>query len=196
LTAVSAICLLGLAIWFSKTESLVAGATVCYRFASQLHPIQPRGPHSLFRGGFSVKWPLPLRFTASPRWEVTSRRSALFLPFFEEGRGTYFASASRVNSLRRLSSSRRLDFVACATFAVSEGGGFYHHRVGSQLASSTSYFVCHCFLRGTPSPVRLRLSVRGARLLPHRSVESTAHFSRLDPLGLGFFSRIAEMPCI
>jgi len=30
LTAVSAICLLGLAIWFSKTEPLVALATVCY----------------------------------------------------------------------------------------------------------------------------------------------------------------------
>jgi len=30
LTAVSAICLLGLAIWFSKTEPLVATATSCY----------------------------------------------------------------------------------------------------------------------------------------------------------------------
>ncbi|WP_211194701.1 hypothetical protein, partial [Pyxidicoccus fallax] len=34
LTAVSAICLLlGLAIWFSKTESLVLLATFCYRAA-------------------------------------------------------------------------------------------------------------------------------------------------------------------
>ncbi len=85
LTAVSAICLLGLAIWFSKTEPLVAVATVCYRSASQLHPIQPRGPHSLFRGGFSVKRPLPLRFTASPRLDSTSRRGALFLPFSRRG---------------------------------------------------------------------------------------------------------------
>jgi hypothetical protein len=101
LTAVSAICLLGLAIWFSKTEPLVAVATVCYRFStSQPHPLQLRGRHSLFRSDFSVKRPLPLRFIASPRMEVTSRRSAL-LPSLARGRGTYCVSAFPVNRLRR-----------------------------------------------------------------------------------------------
>ena len=61
-------------------------------------------------------------------------------------------------------------------FAVSRGGGFYHRRVGSQLRSPTSYFVFHFFRPGLPSPVRLRLSVRGARLLPPPRWESTPYF--------------------
>ncbi len=58
------------------------------------------GRHSLFRSAFSVKRPLPLRFIASPRVEVTSRRSAL-LPSLARGRGTYCVSAFPVNRLRR-----------------------------------------------------------------------------------------------
>ena len=52
-------------------------------------------------------------------------------------------------------------FFLASAFAASRGGGFYHHRVESQLRSSTSYFVFHCISRRSPSPVRLRLSVRG-----------------------------------
>ena len=68
MTAVSAIVFfLGLLFGFQRpSRLLVAAATSCYRPAS-LHPFQPRGAHSLFRIGFSVKRPLPLRFTDSPR---------------------------------------------------------------------------------------------------------------------------------
>ncbi|MCE9672988.1 hypothetical protein LY474_34790, partial [Myxococcus stipitatus] len=49
LTAVSAILLLlGLAIWFSKTESLVSAATFCYsRFRFQLPSRRQRGASSI-----------------------------------------------------------------------------------------------------------------------------------------------------
>jgi hypothetical protein len=51
-----------------------------------------------------------------------------------------------------------------------------------------SSFVFHCFSRRPPSPVRLRLSVRGgAASIAPPWVASTAHFSRLIPLAVRFF---------
>ncbi|MFL5354371.1 hypothetical protein, partial [Archangium sp.] len=82
---------------------------------------------------------IPFGFNTAPSRFVSS---------FREGRGTYFASALRVNLLRRLFFPPRPGSVACATSAVSWGSGFYHHRVGSQPASSTSYFVFHFFRPG------------------------------------------------
>jgi hypothetical protein len=101
-------------------------AACCFRgfvlpsFYFSAAPHSTSGLHSLFRSGFSVKRPLSLRFTVSPRRESTSRRCALFL-LFEEGCGTYFLSASAVNQLRRLFSSRLLGLVAFATSAVLQG---------------------------------------------------------------------------
>jgi hypothetical protein len=123
--------LLGLAIWFSKTEPpLVAAATSCY-LASRLHPLQPRGPHSLFRTGFSVKRPLPLYFTGSPRrCSVEGARNLLrFRPPCQPPSSTLLFRPSDFRLPVR-------------------GGGFYHRRVRCQLRSLTSYFVFHFFSAG------------------------------------------------
>jgi hypothetical protein len=61
-------------------------------------------------------------------------------------------------------------------FAVSRGGGFYHHRVGSQLRSPTFYFVFHFFRPELLVAVATSLPVRGARLLPPPRWESTPYF--------------------
>jgi len=126
---------LGLLFGFQRpSRLLVAAATSCYRPAS-LHPIQPRGPHSLFRIGFSVKRPLSLQLH---RFGSTC---------FVEGRGTYFASAFPVNPLcRPFSSTLRL--CRLRDFRFRGGGDFYHRRVGCQLRSLTSYFVFHFFSAG------------------------------------------------
>ena len=138
---------------------------------SALHPIQPGGCILYFEAAFLSSgrcrcFP-PLRLV----W-VPLRAFALGF-FLSRGRGTYSASASRVNSLRRLffrfaPVCRRCDF------AVSRAGGFYHHRVGSQLRSPTSYFVFHCFVRGFRRRCDVAFPSEGARLLPPPRSESTA----------------------
>ena len=101
----------------------------------------------------------PFHRFASPGFNTAPSR------FVSSGRG-----GAEPTSFPRLVSTRLVDsfFHLASAFAVSRGGGFYHHRVGSQLRSPTSYFAFHCFGRNSSSPVRRRLSVRGARLLPPR----------------------------
>jgi len=151
-------------------ESLVAAATSCYR-ASRLHPIQPRGPHSLFRTGFSVKRPLPLR---THRFVSTLlRRGARNLLRFR---------------LPCQPTSSTLLFRPSGFRLSERGGGFYHRRVGCQLRSLTSYFVFHFFSAAA--------SVASATSLFRPRVESTTRFCRLIPLAVGFFSRTGEAPRI
>ena len=173
--------LLGLAIWFSKTEPLVAAATSCYRAStSRLHPFQLRGC-TLYFEAISLSsgrccLPSSLHLAGNPH------RAVALCCFLSRG--------AESTSHPRLLSTRFVDsfFHLAAAFAVSRGGGFYHHRVESQLRSSTSYFVFHCISRRSPSPVRLRLSVRGgAASIAPPWVASTAHFSRLIPLAVRFF---------
>jgi hypothetical protein len=59
-------------------------------------------------------------------------------------------------------------FRLAAAFAASRGGGFYHRRVWSQLRSSTSYFVFHCFVRGLRRQCDFAFPSEGARLLSPR----------------------------
>ena len=160
LTAVSAICLLWACyLVFKDRAACCFCGFVLPSFYFSAAPHSTSGLHSLFRSGLPVKRPLSLRFTASPRLESTSRRGALFLPF-EEGRGTYFASASRVNLLRRLffrlvlaaSLARPLPLRGGAASTTTALGVNPLRRL--RISSFTS------FVRGTSSPVRLRLSVR------------------------------------
>ena len=53
------------------------------------------------------------------------------------------------------------DFVTEVTLPLSRGGGFYHHRFRSQPRFVDRVSRCHSSVRGSPSPVRLRRSVRG-----------------------------------
>jgi hypothetical protein len=169
LTAVSAICLLGLAIWFSKTEPLVASATSCYCFlTSQLHPIQPRGRTLYFEALFLSSGRCRFIFSASPRSESTSRRGASFL--LSRGRGTYFASASLSTDLADslLPAEPTLSPLRLRRF---EGGGFYHRRVGSQHRSLTAYFVFQS-RPGAPVAVATSLSRSEGRGFYHHRVRS------------------------
>ena len=104
--------LLGLAIWFSKTEPLlVVAATSCYRPAS-LHPIQPGGRILYFESAFLSSE--RCRFTSPARLDPASSR----------GRGTYFASAFPVNPLRRPFSSARPAFAFRGGEAASTTAAF------------------------------------------------------------------------
>ncbi len=73
-------------------------------------------------------------------------------------------------SFPRPLSTRFVDsfFRLASAFAVSRGGGFYHHRVGSQLRSPTSYFVFHCFRRSLHRQCDFVFPSEGARLISPR----------------------------
>ena len=143
MTAVSAICLLGLAIWFSKTEPLVAAATSCYLLLLGSAPVNFGGCILYFEAAFLSSG--RCRFV-SPLRLVRSQHRARALCFFLLRKGAEPTSLPRPLSTRFVDSSFRLGRCRLCDFAVSEGGGgFYHHRVSSQLASSTSYFFCHFF---------------------------------------------------
>ncbi|WP_233261509.1 hypothetical protein, partial [Vitiosangium sp. GDMCC 1.1324] len=170
-TAVSAIVFfLGLLFGFQRPSRLLLPrlrATVF--FTSRLHPVQLRGRLLYFE-------PASLSSdrcrSVSPLRPDSALLGAVALRFpFREGRGIYCFSASAVNPLRRLSSSRRLDFVALATSAVSRGCGFYHRRVGSQLRSLTFYFVFHCFVGGLRRQCDFAFPSEGRGFYHHR-VES------------------------
>ncbi|MBZ4419255.1 hypothetical protein, partial [Myxococcus sp. RHSTA-1-4] len=78
LTAVSAICLLlGLAIWFSKTESLVLLTTFCYRCCSCCLPFSTGGAAFFIR----VRIRCQLRLSR-PRWPLEVLSAAQWLPLF------------------------------------------------------------------------------------------------------------------
>ena len=189
MTAVSAIVFfLGLLFGFQRPSRLLPPrlcATVL--LAASLHPIQPGVCILYFEAAFLSSGRCRCLPTASPRLDSTSRRCALFLPV--EG-------GAEPTSLPLPLSTRFVDsfFHLTAAFAVSRGGGFYYHRVGSQLRSPTSYFVFHFFRPGPSSPVRRRLSVRGARLLPPPRWESTAFVDPLLPAHLAS-SPLRLPPC-
>ena len=148
MTAVSAIVFfLGLLFGFQRPSRLLLPRLVCYRVStSRLHPVQPRGLPSLFRSCSAVKRPLPLCFAAPSRLDSTWHRGALPLPV--EGRGTYFVSASRVNSLRRLFlpprfGFRRFEREAASTTAAL-GVNFAHRLFISSFTASTGRFNRRC----------------------------------------------------
>jgi hypothetical protein len=90
-------------------------------------PFNPGAAFSISKRLFcqaAVAAPLPPLHLAS----ASTRRRCASPPLLSRGRGTYFASASLVNRLRRLS----LPF-GSASFAASRGCGFYHRRVECQL---------------------------------------------------------------
>jgi hypothetical protein len=72
-------------------------------------------------------------------------------------------------------------FVAVATSALSWGRGFYHHRAKSQLRPANSVFRLQP-VQVFPPPMRFRLPVRGARLLPPPRPESTRFFYSFFPV--------------
>ena len=125
---------------------------------SQLHPIQPRGTQCLFRSGFSVKRPLPLRFHrfASPGVNIAPER---FVSFFRGGaEPTSFPPSLSTDFVDpSLSADSVPSPVRLRRF---EGRRFYHRRVRCQLRSLTSYFVFQ-FARELPPPLRLCFPVRG-----------------------------------
>jgi hypothetical protein len=160
LTAVSAIVFfLGLLFGFQRPSRLLLLRLVCYGASYCFTaPHSTRGLRSLFRSGFSVKRPLPLRFTVSPRLDSTPRRGALFLPV--EGRGTYFLSASRVNSLRRPFVSARTA-LSPARLRRFEGRRLLPPPRWESTSLADFVFRLSLLRPELPSPVRLRFSVRG-----------------------------------
>jgi len=142
LTAVSAICLLGLAIWFSKTEPLVVTATFCYRVLLCCTPFNLGGRILYFEALFLSSGRCRFVFSASPRFESTSRRGALFLLFRGGAESTSLSASLSTGFVDSLLPPNRL-------LRPFRGGGFYHHRVGSQLRSLTSYFIFQ-FRPGAP----------------------------------------------
>ncbi|WP_217446534.1 hypothetical protein, partial [Myxococcus sp. CA040A] len=85
--------LLGLAIWFSKTEPLVSSATFCYFVSVCCSPLPAGGSHLLFRSASAVNFALrPFR-----RPPKSSAPPSGFRCFLREGRGFYLSAASRVN---------------------------------------------------------------------------------------------------
>ena len=161
MTAVSAICLLGLAIWFSKTEPLVALATVCYALLRCCIPFN-------FGGGILYFEALPLssdrcRF-ASPLRLVWKQHLAGALCFFSfEGARNLLRFRLPCQPTSSTPSFPSIRLCRLRDVAVSRGGGFYHRRVRCQLRSLTSYFVCHFASSERPVAVATSLSrPRGA----------------------------------
>lgn len=170
LTAVSAICLLWVCYLVFKDRAacqrLPCCATVC--FASPL--------------------PAAGRLLYSEPFQLSSDRCRFAVSVHREGELLFsFVGARNLLPFRlpcQLASSTRFfrstDSVACATFSASAGGGFYHHRVSSQLRFVDLLFrpVC-CTGRRSPPPMRFRLSrPRGAASIASPSWESTAHCRR------------------
>ena len=85
--------LLGLAIWFSKTEPLVASAASCYRFlTAPQHPVQLRGCAFYFEAAFLSSGHCRSVSPLHPVLDSASRCCALLLPF---GRGAEPTSLRR-----------------------------------------------------------------------------------------------------
>jgi hypothetical protein len=199
LTAVSAICLLGLAIWFSKTEPLVALATVCYALLRCCIPFN-------FGGGILYFEALPLssdrcRF-ASPLRLVWKQHRAAALCFFSfEGARNLLRFRLPCQPTSSTPSFPPIRLCRLRDFAVSRGGGFYHRRVRCQLRSLTSYFVFQT-RSGAPVAVATSLSRSGGAastttalrvnrlrrpLLPAPSTPSPVRLRRFE--GRGFYHR-------
>ncbi len=172
MTAVSAIVFfLGLLFGFQRPSRLLLPRLLCYR-ASSLHPVQPGGCILYFEAAFlssgRCRSVSPLRLTTLPG----------------EGRGTYFTSASRVNSLRRLFLPPRFDF---------------RRFEGRRLlppprweSTSLADFVFRLSLLRSGAPGRqcdLASRPRGAASIALPWMESTAHFRRLIPLAVRVFQR-------
>jgi hypothetical protein len=107
-------------------------------------------------------------------------------PFRGEAAST--TAALGVNFARRLRISSFTSFVRgfrrqCDFAFPSEGRGFYHHRVGSQLRAANPYSLFQPD-QEHPPPVRFRLPFEGARLLSPPRWESTRFFASLFPLVL------------
>ncbi len=83
MTAVSAICLLGLAIWFSKTESLVAAATFCYALLRCCIPFNFGGGILYFEALFLSSG--RCRFVSALRLVSNQHRAAALCFFFRGG---------------------------------------------------------------------------------------------------------------
>ena len=153
LTAVSAICLLlGLAIWFSKTEPLVAAATCATVFYFSAAAFQPRvrllSRRFRCRGG--------ARFYFEARFLLSSTVAASFPSFasleFRTAplRSAFLRGGAASTSLPRPLVNRFVRLPASDLTATSP-------RRGARLLppprwESTSlvdfYFVFHCFVRG------------------------------------------------
>jgi len=170
LTAVSAICLLWACYLVFKDRAACCRRDFVLPFSYfPAAPCSTSGLPSLFRGGFSVKRPLPLRFHRFA--SVLNQHRAAALCFF-------FRGGAEPTSFPRPVSTHFVDpFISppllCrrCDFAASRGCGFYHHRVGSQLRSSTSYSVFQS-RPGVPTAVAVSPSrSRGAAStpLPHLS---------------------------
>ena len=107
------------------------------------------------RTGSTVKQPMLLRLSGSLRSEVRLR-------VLLRRRGAEPTSFPPPLSTRCVDSFSSLPGVVTrATSSGSAGGGFYHCRVSSQLRFVDLLFRLSCVVRRPPSPVRLRLPVRG-----------------------------------
>jgi hypothetical protein len=179
LTAVSAICLLGLAIWFSKTEPLVAAATFCYSRLLSCIPFNFGGGILYFEALFLSSG--RCRFVSALRLVRREHRAgALYFLLLRGGaEPTAFPPSLSTDFVDPFFPPIRLR--RQCDFRRFEGRRFYHRRVGCQLRSLTSYFVFQ-FVRELPPPLRLRFPVRGARLLPPPRSESTDFFDPFFPL--------------
>jgi hypothetical protein len=175
-----------------KDRAACCGRDFLLPCASQLHPIQPRGLHSLFRSAFPVKRPLPLPFQrfASFRINIAPLR---FVSSLSRGRGIYFAFRFPVNRLRRLSSSTEL------TSSSVQG-----RRLLPPPRWESTSLVDFVFRLSVPPGSSRRqcdfaFPLGGARLLPPPRWESTAFVDPLFPLsrlhrfrGRGFYHRRVE----
>jgi hypothetical protein len=135
LTAKSAVrLLLGLAIWFSKTEPSCTSCGLCATLAASSRVFFNRGAESFIRGRFFCQ--APLRSPASsPRFPAPRQCFGAFL------RG----GAASTSAPRSLSTVPFPALFFCPPpdcFFRPVGRGFYHRRVGSQPPSSTPYFRC------------------------------------------------------
>ena len=148
LTAKSAICLLlGLAIWFSKTEPLAfACGFLLPLLLSTSRLYLNRGAVFFIRGRFFCQAPFLRSFAASPRFG--NPRQCFGLPSFEGRRLLLPCRVSCQPCRFRLyffcvppNLRPALGATSAAAFPV-EGRGFYHHRVLSQPPSSTLYSLC------------------------------------------------------
>ena len=177
MTAVSAICLLGLAIWFSKTEPLAVPATFCYRLLLCCTPFNLGGCILYFEALFLSSGRCRFVFSASPRFESTSRRGALFLLFRGGAEPTSFPLPCQPASSTLFFPPSR--FVASAT-SLLRG----RRLLPPPRWESTSLvdFVFH--LSVSPESSRRQCDFafpfEGARLLPLRRVRSQPPLSTLS----------------
>ncbi|SEU41462.1 hypothetical protein SAMN05443572_1171, partial [Myxococcus fulvus] len=145
--------LLGLAIWFSKTESLVSTATSCYPAPAFDFLPASAGRPFYFIFAPAVNHPVSaFLLCCSPK---SPAPPSGFRCFLSEGRGFYLFAASRVNRcfVDRPAAPARLPLGF-----LRRGRGFYHRRVSCQLASLTAVFRrCSCsHHEGLRASARLR----------------------------------------